>query len=181
MNWKRASGVWTAVLTVVVVLGLAAGSWASHRWSCWKYANASISFYNGASGSYYNYFQQEGLTDSNSWHNYTDLNLTQVGAHGNTDHVNCYSGYYGFNGWLGIAEIIRYSGCTVLDGHSRLNRSYLDTGYTVTNRKHVACQEVGHLFGLNHNRSSSTTCMNDSILSAPQPDAHDQSLINSIY
>ena len=81
----------------------------------------------------------------------------------------------------GIAEIRRYSGCTVLEGRCRLNRSYLDSGYSTTNRKHVACQEVGHLFGLGHNRGSSTTCMNDTILSAPQPNSHDQSLVNSIY
>jgi len=45
----------------------------------------------------------------------------------------------------------------------------------------VACQEIGHLFGLEHNRGETNTCMNDSILTAPQPNAHDQSLINSIY
>jgi hypothetical protein len=104
-----------------------------------------------------------------------------VSSSGTTDHCNCYSGYYGFNGWLGIAEIRRYSGCTIFEGRCRLNRSYLDSGYSTTNRKHVACQEVGHLWGLGHNRGSSTTCMNDTILSAPQPNSHDQSLVNSIY
>lgn len=53
--------------------------------------------------------------------------------------------------------------------------------YSRTNKKHVACQEVGHLFGLNHNRNETNTCMNDTILTAPQPNLHDQSLINSIY
>ena len=181
MNRNRARFLWALVLTGSIVAGAAGSAWASHRWGCWKYANASINFYNGATSSYFNYFQEESLSDSNSWHNYTDVNLTQVGGAGTTDHLNCYSGFYGFNGWLGIAEIRRYSGCTVLEGRARLNRSYLDGGYSTTNRKHVACQEVGHLFGLNHNRSSSTTCMNDTILSAPQPNSHDQSLVNSIY
>ena len=181
MNRSRARMLWALVLTGSIVAGTAGSAWASHRWGCWKYANASINFYNGATGSYFNYFQEEALTDSNSWHNYTDVNLTQVGSAGTTDHCNCYSGLYGFNGWLGIAEIRRYSGCTILEGRCRLNRSYLDSGYSTTNRKHVACQEVGHLWGLGHNRGSSTTCMNDTILSAPQPNSHDQSLVNSIY
>lgn len=69
----------------------------------------------------------------------------------------------------------------MLQGNAYLHRSYLDSGYSRTNRKHVACQEVGHLFGLHHNTSSNTTCMNDSILTAPQPNSHDRDLINSLY
>jgi hypothetical protein len=173
--------VWVTAFVLAVLVG-GGVSHASHRWGCWKHANASINFYNGATGDYAAIFNEEARTDSNSWHNFTDLSLTAVGSSGTTDHVNAFSGLYGHNGWLGIAEILGYSGCTVRNGRARLNRSYLDSGsYLRTNRKHVACQEVGHLFGLNHNRGSSTTCMNDTILTAPQPNSHDQSLINSIY
>lgn len=180
MSWKRASGIWVAVLAVAITLGFAGGAWASHKWGCWKYANYTINWYNGAAGVWGGYWSQETLTDSNSWHNYTDLAITQVFAHGATDHANCYAGAYGANGWLGLAQIVGYSGCTVKDGHAYLNTSYLN-GYSTTARKHVACQEVGHLWGLNHNHSSNITCMNDWILSAPQPNSHDQALINSTY
>ncbi len=47
--------------------------------------------------------------------------------------------------------------------------------------RHVACQEIGHTFGLNHNRDSSTTCMNDTILTAPFPNSHDVSSISALY
>ncbi|MCA1633906.1 MAG: hypothetical protein LC802_09345 [Acidobacteria bacterium] len=182
MKLRKAMLIWATVLIAAVVLGLPMGAWASHRWGCWKYANASINWYNGGTGDYFNIYNEEARTDSNSWHNYTDINLTSVSAAGSSDHVNAYNGFYGATGWLGIAEIRGYSGCTVFNGRSRLNQSYLDNGsYSRTNKKHVACQEVGHLFGLNHNRGSSTTCMNDTILTAPQPNSHDQSLINSIY
>jgi hypothetical protein len=153
---------------------------ATNRWGSWKYANATINFYNGATGDYYNIYDEEAITDSNSWHNYTDLSLTRVGAAGSTDHINAYAGSYGSTGWLGIAEIQRTSGSIILQGRSRLNNSYL-VSYSRTNKEHVACQEIGHLFGLDHNRGSSTTCMNDQILTAPQPNSHDQSMINSIY
>lgn len=179
MTQKRALVLLFSLFLLVFVVTTAT---ATHRWGCWKYANASINWYNGASGDNFNIFNEEARTDSNSWHNYTDLSLTSVSAAGSTDHINAYAGSYGSTGWLGIAEIQRSSGCTVYQGRARLNLTYLNNGsYTRTNKKHVACQEVGHLFGLNHNTGSSTTCMNDRILTAPQPNSHDQSLINSIY
>lgn len=182
MNLRKALLVWGLVLGVTVALGFPLGAWATHRWGCWKYANASINWYNGGTGDYWNIYNEEARTDSNSWHNYTDIILNPVSASGTTDHINAYNGFYGANGWLGIAEIRGYSGCTIFNGRARLNQSYLDNGsYTRTNKKHVACQEVGHLFGLGHNTSSTTTCMNDTILSAPQPNSHDQSLVNSLY
>lgn len=187
MHLKRAFGLWSVVLAVVIAAGLTGSALASHYWYCsgstpWKYADYSISWYNGATGDYYNIFNEEAKTDSNSWSPYTDVFLAPVSASGTTDHINAYSGSYGSTGWLGIAEIRGYSGCRILNGRTRLNRSYLDNGsYTRTNKKHVACQEVGHLLSLGHNRSSSTTCMNDTILSAPFPNTHDRDLINAIY
>lgn len=182
MKLKHCLVVWIAVFCAAVFLGQPFGAWASHRWSCWKYANYSINWYNGGTGDYYNIYQEEAKTDSNAWDPYTDILLTSVSSAGTTDHVNAYNGYYGSTGWLGIAEIRQYTGCTVKEGRSRLNQSYLDNGsYTRTNKKHVACQEIGHLFGLEHNRSSNTTCMNDYILTAPYPNSHDRDLINSLY
>lgn len=180
---QRSRKLVTIWVVVFVLAGMASAtaSFASHRWGCWKYANYYIRWYNGGTGDYYNIYQEEAKSDSNSWDKYTDLTLAQVSSSGTTDHVNAYNGYYGINGWLGIAEILGSSGCTVKNGRARLNMSYLESGYSRTNKKHVACQEIGHLFGLHHNTSSSSTCMNDSILTAPQPNSHDQALINSIY
>jgi hypothetical protein len=182
MNLKRAVVLWVAVVVTAIVLGLPMGAWASHRWGCWRYADYYINWYNGGTGDYYNIYNEEAKTDADAWSPYTDIFLNPVSSSGTSDHVNAYNGYYGGTGWLGIAEIRRYSGCIVLEGRCRLNQSYLENGsYSRTNKKHVACQEVGHLFGLGHNESSSTTCMNDLILNAPQPNTHDRDLINSIY
>lgn len=180
MNTRRAVATWGVIFALALVIGTGAVM-GSHRWGCWKYADFSINWYNGGGGSYWTYYEQEAQTDSNSWHNYTDVSLVDSGS-GSTDHINAYSGNYGQNGWLGLASILGYSGCTVRNGRAQLNNSYLGNGsYSSTNIKHVACQEVAHLFGLNHNRGSSTTCMNDTILTAPQPNTHDRDLINSIY
>jgi len=185
MGRTKAAAVWSGVVTLSVFFGVCAGSWANNRWYCWKYLDANVSFYNGASnvGSklYKDYYEEEARTDSNAWDPYTEINLTPSGE-GSTDHCNCYSGAYGINNWLGLAEIASYSGCTILRGNCYLNRSYLDSSsYSATNVKHVACQEVGHLWGLDHQRGKKTTCMNDLILNKPFPNSHDQSMVNSIY
>lgn len=177
MSHKRSLRI---LLSLFILTFTATTIIASNRWGCWKYADYAINWYNGATGDYWNIYNEEARTDSNSWHNYTDISLTSVGAAGSTDHINAYAGSYGSTGWLGIAEVQRYSGCTIQQGRSRLNNSYL-ASYSRTAKKHVACQEVGHLFGLHHNQGSSTTCMNDAILTAPQPNSHDQSMIASIY
>ena len=182
MKLRHAILIWVAVFGIAIFLGQPFGAWASHRWGCWKYADATINWYNGATGDYFNIYNEEARTDSNAWSPFTDINLQSVSASGSTDHANAFNGFYGSTGWLGIAELRSVSGCIVRNGRARLNQSYLDNGsYSRTNKKHVACQEVGHLFGLNHNRGSSTTCMNDTILTAPQPNTHDRDLINSIY
>lgn len=182
MKLRHAILIWVAAFGIAIFLGQPLGAWASHRWGCWKYADATINWYNGATGDYFNIYNEEARTDSNAWSPFTDINLQVVSASGSTDHANAFNGFYGATGWLGIAELRSVSGCIVFNGRARLNQSYLDNGsYSRTNKKHVACQEVGHLFGLNHNRGSSTTCMNDTILTAPQPNTHDRDLINSIY
>jgi hypothetical protein len=182
MVWKRLVALGMTVFTVAFVVGFPLSAWASHRWGCWKYANYSIYWYNGASGDYYYIYNEEARTDSNAWSPYTDVYLAPVSARGSTDHINAYSGYYGATGWLGLAQIVRYSGCTIYEGRAYLNRSYLDSGsYSRTNKKHVACQEIAHLFGLGHNRSQTNTCMNDTILYAPYPNTHDRDLVNALY
>ena len=58
---------------------------------------------------------------------------------------------YGYRGWLGIANIWT-SGNHILKATTRLNDSYFNmTAYnTLPWRSLVACQEIGHNFGLGH-------------------------------
>lgn len=89
---------------------------------------------------------------------------------------------YGNNGWLGLATIVP-SNCVIQSATAQLNDSYLGNGsYSQTAVDHVACQEVGHTFGLDHNRSANDTCMNDQILSAGnQINQHDRDTLFCIY
>lgn len=60
---------------------------------------------------------------------------------------------YGFNGWLGIAQI-SVSGGHITQGTAKMNDSYYEsTMYsynTPESRRMVMCQEVAHDFGLGH-------------------------------
>lgn len=179
MSLRRVLVLWGILLSLTI--GIGAGTvLASHRWYCWRYADTSINWYNGATGTYSYIYEEEARTDSDSWDNYTLIDLNPVGSAGSTDHINAYNGWYGANGWLGLAEVIASDGCTIQEGRARLNQSYLDGTYTRTNREHVACQEVGHLFGLDH-QTTNTSCMTNTVLTAPQPDEHDREMIDSIY
>lgn len=90
---------------------------------------------------------------------------------------------YGYNGWLGLAQIW-VSGGHIVQGTAKMNDSYL-TSYTETNRQHVICQEIGHDWGLGHQDESGAdlnTCMDyANALDNPKPNAHDYQQLETIY
>jgi hypothetical protein len=74
---------------------------------------------------------------------------------------------YGNNGWLGLATIWTASGTThIAQATTKLNDTYFNSGTynTPAWRSMVACQEIGHDFGLDHqdenfNNANLGTCM----------------------
>ena len=102
---------------------------------------------------------------------------------------------YGNNGWLGIAGI-SISGGHITKGYTKLNDTYFNTAtYNKPSwRRMVTCQEVGHDYGLAHvnenfNDPNTGSCMdytndpgrNDGAGTNEYPNAHDYSLLESIY
>lgn len=91
---------------------------------------------------------------------------------------------YGNNGWLGLASI-NISGDHITQGTSKMNDSYSAQFAVQTQRDHVMCQEIGHLFGLGHTSedgSSQNTCMDYSQSStSTRPNQHDYDLLASKY
>jgi hypothetical protein len=166
------------LIALVAVAGTAGGAWAAVKWGCYKYANYSIKFYNGASGDYYTAFQQEAKLDSTAISPWTDVYLSQVSSHGATDHINCYSGFYGTTGWAGLASLVKLNGCIILDGHAQINRTYADA-YSMTWKKHIACHELGHLLGLAHT-SSTSSCLGPN-WNSHTLDSSEKALVNSLY
>jgi hypothetical protein len=87
---------------------------------------------------------------------------------GTSDRIEVCSENYGFNGWLGIAQIW-ISGKHITKAVAKLNDSYMGPGgFAPYNswpwRMYVMCQEVGHDFGLDHqnedfNNRNTGSCM----------------------
>lgn len=105
---------------------------------------------------------------------------------------------YGFRGWLGIASINLDSASHITSGTTKLNDSYFNTAsYNKDEwRAMVACQEIGHDFGLDHQNTTYDTpnvgsCMdytNDPSalgaygpLSNEHPNQHDYDELAIIY
>lgn len=102
---------------------------------------------------------------------------------------------YGRTGWLGIAQIW-VSGEHITAGVVKLNDTYFNTSTynTPSWKQYVMCQEVGHIFGLDHQdenlyNANLGTCMdytnsparNDGAGNNEHPNLHDYSMLATIY
>jgi len=96
---------------------------------------------------------------------------------------------YGFTGWVGVAQIW-ISGNHITQGIVKMNDTYFNTSFynKPAWRNLVMCQEVGHLFGLDHQDEDTKnanlgTCMDyTSDPSTNQhPNTHDYEMLESIY
>lgn len=118
---------------------------AAHNWGCWIQPNRTVPAYVTAALS------SQANAAVSEWDTKTILSVPRVGSH---TEISVFDGYYGNTGWAGLASIENYSGCNILHGHARVNRSY---SYTSNGYRGIFCQEVGHLFGLDH--SNDGGCM----------------------
>ncbi len=133
-----------SVLAALVVLMLVAGPAMAHNWGCWIQPDRTVTYRISGSNS------SLAQAAVNEWD--ADTILTMVSSSSNDILVS--DGNYGNTGWGGLATIQQYSGCTILYGTAVLNTFY---SYTANGKRGVFCQEVGHLFGLDH--SNDGGCM----------------------
>ncbi|MCX5302749.1 hypothetical protein OG304_04685 [Streptomyces sp. NBC_00160] len=90
---------------------------------------------------------------------------------------------YGNTGWSGIASIKLSDGTHISTGTDKQNETYLSSG-TEAKRQHVVCQEVGHLFGLDHQFTNAGSCMDYAGIDDPaytHPNQHDYDELGVIY
>jgi hypothetical protein len=117
----------------------------AHNWGCWRQPNRTVPVYNTAS------LRSQAAAAISEWNSDTVLSLPGRSSH---TEVSVFDGSYGNTGWAGLASIESASGCNITHGHARVNRSY---SYTSNGYRGIFCQEVGHLFGLDH--SNDGGCM----------------------
>ena len=155
-----------ALFSVFASAAFANHSWGSYHWG--RTANPfSLTVIDTTSPGWTSYVN----TAVNDWNAAAPINLTKTTGSANkrcaavAGKVQVCSDTYGRNGWLGLATIWTLSGTThIAQATTKLNDSYFNTStYNNPNeRAHVACQEIGHDFGLDHQSETGAdlnTCM----------------------
>lgn len=151
------------ILRIALIAGVAvaaiAPALASHSWSTYHWAGNGRDLalkVNLAITSQWTESVNGGIAD---WEESRELTLTSQAASGvNTKTCKPIYGQilvcnaaYGQRGWLGIASIW-LSGGHIVQGTTQLNDTYFNFAFynTPAWRAAVACQEIGHDFGLDH-------------------------------
>jgi hypothetical protein len=173
------------VASLLVPVAAASHSWGNYHWA--RTSNPfALALGDNVSGSWDQLLARASSDWSRS--NVLDTVVVSGQARGKcrptTGRVEVCNGNYGFNGWLGLAQIW-LNGSHIVQGVTKMNDSYLSSGYSTTNKQHVICQEVGHTFGLDHQDESGddlNTCMDYSdALDNPTPNSHDYDQLAQIY
>ena len=203
--------VGASLLGLPAVLGAVPAS-ATHSWGGYHWARTAnpftLNLYKNTSSAWSSvspgYVEKAAIDWSTVPTPYAKVLNVIMGSTGTSDPRKCppttgvvqvCSYNYGFRGWLGVAQIW-LNGSHITQGTVKLNDSYfsLPTYDTPAWRHLVACQEIGHTFGLDHQDVINTntnlgTCMdytNDpaGVTQGPsneQPNAHDYDELAIIY
>lgn len=183
-----------AVIFGTASLALVAG--ASHSWGGYHWARISNPFTIKLGDNLTTAWDPYLITASSDWDASSVLDTVIVA--GATSPKVCKptkgmvevcNSKYGNNGWLGIAGI-SVSGGHITQGYVKMNDTYFNTAkYNTPAWKNlVLCQEVGHIFGLDHQDEDFTntplgTCMDYSNDPVPNqhPNLHDYDMLEAIY
>ena len=186
------------VISAVIVAGVlsfANLASAKHSWGGYHWARTSNPFTLALGDNVTSTWDSYLQTTSSDW---SLSNVLDTAIVGSVAGKNCKAtkgraeicnAKYGRTGWLGIASIW-ISGNHITQGTVKLNDTYFNTStYNKPAwRNLVMCQEVGHIFGLDHqdenfNNTSLGTCMdysNDPTLNQ-HPNQHDYDMLDEIY
>jgi hypothetical protein len=171
---KRGIRIFGLAAIVGLMLAAVGAVSANNSWGNYHWARQSNPFNLNLGDNLASKWDPYLATASSDWSASAVLDTTVVpGAAGNVRNCTPPSGRvevcnakYGFNGWLGVAGIYIDSNDHILRGYVKLNDSYFNTSTynTAAWRRLVACQEVGHAFGLDHqdetnNNVNLGTCM----------------------
>ncbi len=184
-----------AVIGAAVVLTASLTANASHTWNNYHWARTTSSFTLQVIDSNTSNWDDELALAVSQWSQSTKLNLqvtsfddssrTRKQCRAVSGKIRSCNASYGNNGWLGLASINLDSNGHISQGTSKMNDSYSASFASQDERRHVMCQEIGHLFGLGHTSedgSSQNTCMDYSQSStSTAPNQHDYDLLVSQY
>ena len=185
----------TGVAATSALLVASVPAHATHSWSTYHWARTANPMPLQVVDSVTSDWQFELDTSLAEWNESGALSMEITSANDskkNRKRCNAVSGQmrvcngtYGNNGWLGLASINIDSGGHIVKGTAKVNDTYSSVWADPNEKRHVMCQEIGHVFGMGHTSedgSSQKTCMDysrdpDSI----SPNDHDYELLDIIY
>lgn len=183
------------LLTMILLLAVPLSAQASHAWGSYHWARTSNPFTVKVIDSMTSDWDDNLDVAISDWNSASVMNVVEEAGSDTTKvrkrcaavagKVHACNAAYGFNGWLGLAQIWT-SGGHIVQAIAKMNDSYLTSNlYSETARQHVICQEVGHDWGLGHQSESGedlNTCMDySSALDNPSPNTHDYAQLEAIY
>ncbi len=187
------------VFALAVLIAAGSIAYATHSWGPYHWARTANPFTLKLGDNVSATWDSHLATASDDWSQSNVLDTTVVvgQSKGNCrptkGQVEVCSKTYGYNGWLGLAQIWIDSNNHIAQGVSKMNDTYFNAApyNTPSWRQFVMCQEVGHTFGLAHqdenfNNSNLGSCLDhtanpDGPPSNLQPNTHDFDQLASIY
>jgi hypothetical protein len=187
------------IAALLVLAAIPAITFANHLWGGYHWARTSNPFTlklgDNVTSAWDSYLSEASV----DWTASSVLNTTIVTG-GTTPRqckptagrIEICNDKYGFNGWLGIAQIW-ISGNHITQAIAKMNDSYFNTAsYNKPEwRRLVMCQEIAHGFGLDHQdedfgNGNLGTCMDytNTPLGPPSnehPNSHDYTQLESLY
>lgn len=194
-------------ISLIAIIGLVfafsiATAHADHSWGGYHWARTTNPLMLKLGDNVTTVWDSYLRTASTDWSISDVLDTTVVTGQSNPKNCRATNGRvevcnnrYGNNGWLGIASIW-INGTHITQGTVKLNDTYFNTPAYNTSawRQFVACQEIGHTFGLAHQDENFYnlnlgTCMdytndptrNDGAGDNLHPNQHDYDELDLIY
>jgi hypothetical protein len=168
----------------------------NHAWANYHWARTSNPFTLKIGDNVTSAWDSYLDTTISDWSTSTVLDATKVAGgtkpkkcRATNGQVEVCNATYGNNGWLGIASIWR-TGSHIDQATTKLNDTYFKQARYNTDawRNLVMCQEVGHVFGLDHqdedfDNPTINTCMDytNDPNSNQHPNQHDYDQLETIY
>jgi len=189
----------TGITAALILFSSASGAYADHQWGSYHWEKKGTYTLTLSIGDNHTTAQWSDLLRNSvgpDWHSHGGMYLDFEVVSGGSGDIESFNDNYGDTGWLGLASIWIKRGKSrhITRGEAKENDFYKTlAGYFGFDEpiewQHVLCQELGHTFGLDHNREGLTggepdnTCMNDETrpLRYPIPNVHDTEMLEIMY